>query len=368
MKKQNYIKLRTGYYPKGNNQYEVYLLEDDRVFTISWYESGETLAEIFWKPAKKDFNLDALLSSWSSSEYILLTKDYQKYIDGNVAYWYESGQLHHESNFINGVYDGAQTWYRENGNVHYEGCYTNGVQNGMFTVYSNNGQVDYETQTKNGKDIYYAAYWENGKLQNKSEYLEDGRVKETEWYENGQMEFQAYYTGEEQEEYDGEVIRWYENGQMEFKKNYKDYLPNGFFTYWYESGVMKSKGNYKDGVVNGRYIQWNEDGVIEYRIGHQNNPTEDKKNKKAKKNGNVYLMKNIRNGYTKIGFTTKHPTFRERTLQSQEPEVELLNYWKGNMQDEEDLHNQFDEKRERGEWFNLNEDDIQEIYDYFTST
>ena len=47
--------------------------------------------------------------------------------------------------------------------------------------------------------------------------------------------------------------------------------------------------------------------------------------KKESPRGYVYLMMNSRNGYIKIGFTKDYPTYRESTLQSQEPEIELIN-------------------------------------------
>ena len=81
--------------------------------------------------------------------------------------------------------------------------------------------------------------------------------------------------------------------------------------------------------------------------------------------GNVYLMFNRRNNYYKIGFTKKDPSYRETTLQAQEPEVELVDYWKGSLKDEENLHNIFQEKRLRGEWFSLAENDIHMIEMYF---
>ena len=88
---------------------------------------------------------------------------------------------------------------------------------------------------------------------------------------------------------------------------------------------------------------------------------------KSKMHGNVYLMKNLNNGYTKIGFTKKEPKFREKTLQSEEPDILLISSFKGSMLDEETLHNQFNAKHTRGEWFDLNEEDFQEIEDYFSN-
>jgi ribosomal protein L33 len=74
----------------------------------------------------------------------------------------------------------------------------------------------------------------------------------------------------------------------------------------------------------------------------------------------LYLMKNKRNGLTKIGIS-KDPNLREHTLQSQEPEVELLLAWKGKAHIEEPLQEHFYLKRVRGEWFKLTKRDIRFI-------
>lgn len=88
-------------------------------------------------------------------------------------------------------------------------------------------------------------------------------------------------------------------------------------------------------------------------------------NKTKQKNndniGHVYLMGNRRNGYTKIGFTKNQPKFRERTLQSQEPEIYLIASYSGYLKHEEALHNLFSRFRIRGEWFDLNQYSIDSI-------
>lgn len=73
--------------------------------------------------------------------------------------------------------------------------------------------------------------------------------------------------------------------------------------------------------------------------------------------GFVYLMRNLRNGLVKIGFSKK-PSFREKTLQSEEPEIKLIHSHSASFLEEQDLHAHFSEKRIRGEWFCLSEDDI----------
>lgn len=74
----------------------------------------------------------------------------------------------------------------------------------------------------------------------------------------------------------------------------------------------------------------------------------------------VYLMLNKRNGFIKIG-RSKSPMFREKTFQAEEPDIELISFWKAPNKYEKILHNSFTSKRQRGEWFELNFKDLQRI-------
>ncbi len=77
-------------------------------------------------------------------------------------------------------------------------------------------------------------------------------------------------------------------------------------------------------------------------------------------------MNDMRNGFIKIGFS-KEPKFREKTLQSEVPEVEIICFFDGSLADEKTLHGFFYEKRVRGEWFNLDSNDMKYIRNYFSS-
>jgi hypothetical protein len=70
-----------------------------------------------------------------------------------------------------------------------------------------------------------------------------------------------------------------------------------------------------------------------------------------------YLMLNGRHGLVKIG-RSKRPRGRERTLQGEDPWLELLACWPAPVKQENLLHKHFAAKRERGEWFRLQVQDI----------
>lgn len=79
----------------------------------------------------------------------------------------------------------------------------------------------------------------------------------------------------------------------------------------------------------------------------------------------VYLMKDTSNGYYKIGISNK-PEYREKTLQSEKPSIELLACKKFPIRKiaeaiESALHNAYSQQRLRGEWFKLDDVDVAAI-------
>ncbi|MDI5951082.1 GIY-YIG nuclease family protein [Flavobacterium yafengii] len=79
----------------------------------------------------------------------------------------------------------------------------------------------------------------------------------------------------------------------------------------------------------------------------------------------VYLMIDTINQYHKIGISNK-PSWREKTLQSEKPSIELIASKKFvsrriALSIEKAFHNTFSDKRIRGEWFQLDEIDVEEI-------
>lgn len=77
----------------------------------------------------------------------------------------------------------------------------------------------------------------------------------------------------------------------------------------------------------------------------------------------IYLMHNPRNGYTKIGRSI-NPKKREKTLQGEDPQTEIIAFWKVPRLVESELHRKYETKRIRGEWFNLTISDLITIREY----
>ena len=79
----------------------------------------------------------------------------------------------------------------------------------------------------------------------------------------------------------------------------------------------------------------------------------------------VYLMIDTTNNFHKIGISN-YPKYREKTLQSSKPTIELIcaksfPSRKIAKSIERALHTTFANKRLRGEWFELDDNEIEEI-------
>ena len=84
----------------------------------------------------------------------------------------------------------------------------------------------------------------------------------------------------------------------------------------------------------------------------------------------VYLMIDLKNNYHKIGISNK-PQYREKTLQSEKPTIELVcskrfPNRKIAASFEQALHQTYGDKRIRGEWFDLNDKEAQELKESLT--
>lgn len=69
----------------------------------------------------------------------------------------------------------------------------------------------------------------------------------------------------------------------------------------------------------------------------------------------IYIMKDTANDWIKVGYSN-NPKYRESTLQSEKPSIELLaKYW-GTQDQERAVHRVLDKYRYRGEWFKCTEE------------
>jgi len=105
--------------------------------------------------------------------------------------------------------------------------------------------------------------------------------------------------------------------------------------------------------------------VVSKQINHQSLTRGEEELIETNEKCFVYLMIDRKNNYYKIGISNK-PEYREKTLQSEKPTIELIchkHFPSRKMAEsiEKAFHNMYKENRIRGEWFNLTPDEVKEI-------
>jgi hypothetical protein len=108
---------------------------------------------------------------------------------------------------------------------------------------------------------------------------------------------------------------------------------------------------------------------VELRIGHRireferyntkDHEQETTDNLKEERQKWLYLFRHT-NGLTKIGFSG-NPSQRERTMQAEDPRVHMLATRPGKLYQEKRLHRIYEDKRVRGEWFDLSDQDVERL-------
>ena len=110
--------------------------------------------------------------------------------------------------------------------------------------------------------------------------------------------------------------------------------------------------------------------LLEIRLKENNDTKKYREREKIRKQEReekrfIYLILNKRNGLYKIGLSI-NPITREKTLQSEEPEIEVIYTYKGGFKIEKEIHNTFKDKRVRGEWFKLKSEDLELLNNILT--
>lgn len=83
---------------------------------------------------------------------------------------------------------------------------------------------------------------------------------------------------------------------------------------------------------------------------------------KTIENKYVYLMHDVNGNSYKFG-QTYDLIYREKTLRAKEPKIELVKFCQTNVITESDLKEKYKSKRGRGEWFDLSDDEVNEVKD-----
>lgn len=70
------------------------------------------------------------------------------------------------------------------------------------------------------------------------------------------------YQLDSDEPFTGRSVRFYENGKLENETDYKDGKKNGLSEWYWENGILGQRGNLKNGKKNGLLEMFNQNGKL----------------------------------------------------------------------------------------------------------
>lgn len=214
---------------------------------------------------------------------------------GKATWYYGTGQLQTQGNYVDGLKDGVWNYYYPNGqlsrtidyelgkpvgedNTYYRNgqlmrvsTYLEGETHGPQLEYSEEGiltdSINYWHDAMDGErhffneagDLQHVRVYDNGKIVGWKNINSDGSLSEIIPIENGTAQIKGVYpNGNTAIEYQldhgdfsGKYASFYPDGTKEMELYYKDYDYFGAQHYYFPNGSPMREVNYKDGTVDG---------------------------------------------------------------------------------------------------------------------
>lgn len=182
---------------------------------------------------------------------------------GAWTFYYETGELKAEGNFIGGIKVNEWKYYFKNGDLQQKGGYKNGLPHRNWSWWYENRQLKREESYLNGKeDGVVIEYDTLGNILTSGEYIigiQDGK-----WFYNVNDHTEE---GEFRDDVrHGVWIYKYKDGTLAFKGEYINGLAIGKHKYYYPNGRIYWEGKYDGGLKDGEWTKYNEDGTISIQI------------------------------------------------------------------------------------------------------
>ena len=189
-------------------------------------------------------------------ELVLESLEYRHDVQNGLAmYYYASGNLSGETDYVNGVRQGNNTTYFDDAETRKsdEGQFKNNLKTGEWQSWHSNGQLQSTTSFFNGHEdglriIYFASGQE-----------EKGPVSEEANYKRGVL--------------DGEYISYYDSADHNIKAigEHKNNLRSGFWVEYFATGEQKSMIEYVAGAMHGDVLLGHNSEQLAVETTYSNN-------------------------------------------------------------------------------------------------
>lgn len=200
---------------------------------------------------------------------------FRSIVNGDIETKYKDGQIQYKGKYKNSRRIGEHVSYYENGNLEAKGEYREDGSADRVEYHMNGNLALKESFSDYYNDIHngtYESYYESGQLGVREKYLENGKSIYEEFYPNGRPSLKCNYVNYEDEKLlDGEYTQYYENGNLKANAYYNQNVLEKFVIN-YPNGVLgfsgdKIKQNAKIYSKNGELIMSFVNGQIYYLNG-----------------------------------------------------------------------------------------------------
>lgn len=183
----------------------------------------------------------------------------QGYPNGQVKYFLQDGTLLSDGFFNLGDENGYYKSFRYNGALESLRYFENGENIGWNTYYAVDGKVYSRYYIENDLIVRQVNFGPGGEVIFDFDFLENPNFKGK--YHTEITAVQGKMTGGK---LDGELVWFHENGKLSNKTNYLDGKKVGTFASFYPNGMPKLKGEYFEDNKHGTWMGYSESGKLSY--------------------------------------------------------------------------------------------------------
>lgn len=187
--------------------------------------------------------------------------------------YYGNGMIYKLENYENGIKEGISLQFDRKGKISLIEHFKSGLSHGKTTLYSQLNELpvsetEYIAGKKNG---LYRQFYENGKIQEETWYMDDKKDGLSRWNNKSGMRIAEY--NYKAGNFDGIQKTFYDNDSLQSVTFYKDNNLSGESKEYYRNGKLKISGKYLNGQKEGPWTLYDEMGkvekVIRYKDGQE---------------------------------------------------------------------------------------------------
>jgi len=198
-----------------------------------------------------------------------ILNDAQTAYVGYAELYHNNGKLKAYGKYnSDGKKDGEWIWYYENGNIKSTETYNNGELTNT-DWYSFLGIIEthipYQNGKLNGEAIAYTGEGAKSKFITFKDEEREGNYEE--YYSNGQVSLKGI---NKKGIYEGAVKTYYDSGELKGDLNYEEGKKNALETYYYRNGKIMQKESFVKGKLQGEFISYFENGKIQDSLRYFN--------------------------------------------------------------------------------------------------